>query len=220
MAYNNRTSRDASGTSIDVAFDDNLQRVALAIGGEGAQLPLPVGRTSAAGSAGFVLSNEDLAAINALGTILTAIGNKLPAALGQGTMAQSLSVTFASDQSPVDIDGAVALAADRVNIGGVDLLPKYAAISAASAGDNTAVAAVVGKKIRVLSYAMVADNAVTARFQSDTTDLTGAMSFAASGGISATFSPVGHFETAVGVALQLNLGSAVGVRGHLVYVEV
>ncbi len=104
--------------------------------------------------------------------------------------------------------------------GSTSLTPKFAAISAASSGDNTVVALVSGKKIRVLSYVLVADGAVTAKFQSDATDLTGAMSFAANGGASVPFCPVGHFETASGVALQLNLGGAVGVRGHLTYVEV
>lgn len=112
------------------------------------------------------------------------------------------------------------LSTSAIRDGSTSLTPKFAAISAASSGDNTAVAAVTSKKIRVLSYSLVADGAVTARFQSDTTDLTGAMSFAENGGISCAFSPVGHFETAAGVALQLNLGGAVGVRGHLTYVEV
>jgi uncharacterized protein YigE (DUF2233 family) len=46
------------------------------------------------------------------------------------------------------------------------------------------------------------------------------MSFAANGGISAPYSPVGLFETAAGAALVLNLSGANAVSGHLVYLEV
>jgi hypothetical protein len=141
-------------------------------------------------------------------------------AANQTTANASLASIDGKLTSPITISGAVAMAADKVNVGGTDLTPKFAAIAASASGDNTAVAAVTGKKIRVLAYTVVAAGAVSAKFQSDTTDLTGALSFAANGGASVAFSPVGHFETASGVALQLNLGSAVAVGGHLVYVEV
>ena len=98
--------------------------------------------------------------------------------------------------------------------------PRYASISGASSGDNAIVAAVTGKKIRVLSYAIVGAGAVSAKFRSGTTDITGAMSFAANGGAAVGFSPVGHFETAAGSALNVNLSGAVAVAGHLTYILV
>lgn len=97
----------------------------------------------------------------------------------------------------------------------------FAVIDAALSGDNTIVAADGTKKIKVLSYAMVADAAVVARWKSGAAgNLSGAMSIAATGGIA---SPVatpggGHLlETAVNQALVLNLGAAIGVRGHCSY---
>jgi hypothetical protein len=97
----------------------------------------------------------------------------------------------------------------------------FASVDAAANGDNTIVAADATKKIKVLSYTLVADGAVTARWKSGAgSNLSGAMSLAANGGVA---SPVatpggGHLlETAVNQALVLNLGSATGVRGHVSY---
>jgi hypothetical protein len=76
--------------------------------------------------------------------------------------------------------------------------------------------------VRVTGYQLVAAGAVTAKFQSNTTDLTGAMSLI-------TGTPVGQqvsgrpgtrpclFKTAKGQPLNLTLGGAVQVSGHLNY---
>lgn len=97
----------------------------------------------------------------------------------------------------------------------------FASISAATSGNNTLVAAAAaGLKIKVVSYVLVADAAVTATFQSGAagTALSGAMSLAANGGVSAISQPSSHlFETAAATLLNLSLGGAVGVRGHLSY---
>ena len=97
--------------------------------------------------------------------------------------------------------------------------PLYAAISGATSGNNTVVAARTGVKIRVLSYTLVAASAVTVRFESgaDGTALTGVMSIGANGGISTTYNPAGHFETAVSTLLNMELGGAVQVSGHITY---
>jgi hypothetical protein len=99
---------------------------------------------------------------------------------------------------------------------------KYAVIDDASSGDNEVIAAVSGKKIRVLSYVMITAGAVTARFESGAggTALTGQMSIGANGGASSGYVPVGHFETAAGAALNLELSGAVSVDGHITYIEV
>jgi hypothetical protein len=102
------------------------------------------------------------------------------------------------------------------------LAPKYAKISAAGAGDNTVVAAVAGSKIRVLSYRFQAGGDVDVKFRSGAggTDLTGAMSAGAKGGGGgAAYSPAGHFESAAGAALVVNLSLSVQVSGHLCYIE-
>jgi hypothetical protein len=64
----------------------------------------------------------------------------------------------------------------------------------------------------------VADAANVAKWNNGTTAISGAMALAANGGVAAPFCPVGHFQTAVNTALNLNLASALGVRGHLTYI--
>lgn len=99
---------------------------------------------------------------------------------------------------------------------------KYSIIDAALSGDNTIVAAVTGKKIRVLSCWVVAAAAVTVRFESGAggTALTGQANAGANGGFVLPFNEGGWFETASGSLLNLELGGAVSVDGSLSYVEV
>jgi hypothetical protein len=117
---------------------------------------------------------------------------------------------------------AAGLQTNRVLDGTTALTPKFASIDIAANGDTTEVALVAGKKIRVLAYRFQSAGAVAVRFKSGaSTSLTGAMSTgAAGGGGGAAFNPIGHFETASGEALVINLSAAVQVSGHLVYVEV
>lgn len=100
--------------------------------------------------------------------------------------------------------------------------PKFAAIDDATSGNNTLVAAVASKKLRVLSYVLVAAGTVNARFESGAngTALTGQMNLVANTGVSSGFNPLGHFETAANTLLNLELSAAVSVDGHLTYVEV
>ena len=102
------------------------------------------------------------------------------------------------------------------------LTPKFAVIDHATNGDNTVVAAVVSKKIRVLSGLLISAGTVTARFESGAggTALTGQMSLVANVGFQIPYSPVGNFETAAGSLLNLELSAAVSVDGWLVYLEV
>ncbi len=98
--------------------------------------------------------------------------------------------------------------------------PQHALISGATSGNNTLVAAVTGKRIRVLSYFMVAAAAVVARFESDAdgTALTGVMSMIA-GVPHSAHDPTGLFETDVAAELlNMELGGAVQVSGFLTYV--
>lgn len=99
---------------------------------------------------------------------------------------------------------------------------QYLAIAVA-ATDNTLVAAVAAKKIRVVSLFMVASGgANNARFESGTggTALTGVMNLAANGQLPLPFNPAGWFETAVNTLLNLELSAATAVGGVLGYVLV
>jgi hypothetical protein len=100
--------------------------------------------------------------------------------------------------------------------------PKFAAIDAATSGDNTIVAAVSSKKIRVLSAFLIAAGTVNARFESGAggTALTGQMNLVANSGFVLPFNPIGWFQTAATTLLNLELSGAVSVDGALTYVEV
>lgn len=105
---------------------------------------------------------------------------------------------------------------------GIARTVKHAVIDHATSGDNTIVAAVTGKKIRVISLAIVAAGAVSVRFESAAggTALTGQMALPANGGFAPPASRWGHFETVAGELLNLELSGAVSVDGWLKYVEV
>lgn len=92
-----------------------------------------------------------------------------------------------------------------------------APVNAANSGSNEIVAAVADRRIRVTQVFFVVDSAVTVQARSAANNLTGAMSFAANGGIVLPYNEQGWFTTNRGEAFNLNLGGAVGVRGALKY---
>lgn len=117
------------------------------------------------------------------------------------------------------------LATDAIMNGTTALTPKFTAIAAATSGDNTLVAAVASKKIRVLGIMGVvsaatniyfADGAATVIFGGSTNKI----NLAANGGFVLPFNPAGWFETAAGQLLKVNLSAANSFSGGLVYVEV
>lgn len=141
------------------------------------------------------------------------------AALVRALLSVGIEVDLLANPGEDIGDVTARLATDYLKNGTTNLTPKFAIINAAS-GDNEIVAAVVGKKIRVLSYQAVLAAAATFRFEDGAagTALTGIMSFGNNGGISVPFSPLGHFETTANTALSLEVtGDA---DGHITYVEV
>ena len=99
---------------------------------------------------------------------------------------------------------------------------RRAAIDVAVNGDNTLVAAVTGRAIRVVSVVLVPAAAVTIRFESGAggTALSGQMNLAAYDIFVLSRNEDGWFETASGALLNLELSGAVSVDGALTYVEV
>ena len=107
--------------------------------------------------------------------------------------------------------------------GAVPLLPKFAVISASASGDNTVVAAVAGKKIRVLAAVTVMTGTTvsqTWKSANGGTAISGAMTPLQGGVIPLPYNPLGWFETIAGQLLNLSLGGAQAVGGAVVYVEV
>lgn len=156
-----------------------------------------------------------------------------------GTVATSSSLVLGgqaiSGANPVPVNQSNPLPAGTNTIGGViarastgviyngtsALTPKFAAIAASSAGDNTLIAAVSGKRLRVLKYTVLTPGSVSLKFRSGATaDLTGPMPLAANCGVGGAYCPAGLFETAPGQPLVLNLSSGAAVAGHLTYIEV
>lgn len=96
---------------------------------------------------------------------------------------------------------------------------KFAKIALTDSGDL--VALVANRKIRVVSLFFVILGNQTVKFQSGaSTDLTGAMSPGANGGLSLPFNQAGWFETAAGEKLNAVLGGATTLAGGLTYQEV
>lgn len=137
---------------------------------------------------------------------------------GQAAMANSAPVVIASNQTAVPTTGAPDTSA--LYAGTTSLVPKFAVITASASGSTSVVALVAAKKIRVISYVVVANAAVNIKFQSNATDETGLLYLSANGGVSGAYAPTGHFETNAGEALNINLSAAVAVGGHITYVEV
>lgn len=117
-------------------------------------------------------------------------------------------------------DRTASLRLAKTHIGDTVVTTLFADIASSASGDNEVVAAVPGKKIRVLAYTIIASGDVDVKWRSAATDLTGVMPFTINSGVAHGYAPVGYFETASGEALNLNLSDAVAVGGYLVYVEV
>ncbi len=166
----------------------------------------------------------DTTAVSAI-SVLKQISASVQAPPSQAVTNAGVFVTQPTLQAGTALIGKASVGQDSATVyaGTTAMTPKFASVSAASSGNNTVVAAVASRKIRVLQYRLQADADVTFKFRDNTAgvDLTGAMSSGAKGGGGgAAFCPVGLFETASGNALVLTLGSAIQVSGHIVYVEV
>lgn len=112
------------------------------------------------------------------------------------------------------------LNSDAILTAGVANTPLFAVIDAATSGDNTLIAAVASKKIRVLSLFLVSAGTVNVRFESGAsgTALTGQMNLVANTGFVLPFNPCGWFETAANTLLNLELSGAVSVDGCIQYI--
>ncbi len=130
------------------------------------------------------------------------------------------SATDASVAAPLPVQASIE--SNQMTAGGTVVTPKFAVIDAATSGDNTLVAAVASKKVRVLALFLVAAGTVNVRLESGAggTALTGQMNLVANTGFVLPYNPAGWFETASNTLLNLELSAAVSVDGALTYVEV
>ena len=115
---------------------------------------------------------------------------------------------------------SAAVATDKMMESLTELTPKFALIGAGTA-TGTVVAAVGGKKIRVVRFTVDMPSAGTVTWRSGATDISGSITLPGSAPWSGAYCPVGHFETAVGSALILGLaGGPVYAGGMVTYLEV
>lgn len=106
---------------------------------------------------------------------------------------------------------------------GTTSLPVKTAFGApAGSGQNTIVAAVTSKKIRVIGYMLQGTGTVSAKFRTGaSTDISMLHDFQAREGFVAPITRDGfYFETTSGAALTINLSTAVGVNVQVWYIEV
>lgn len=130
------------------------------------------------------------------------------------------SASDASVAAPVPVQSSIE--SNQMTAGGTVVTPKFATIAASTSGNNTLIAAVTSKKIRVLAAAFVSNGTVNAKFQSGAggTDLTGLFYTVANTGAVLPFNSAGWFETGSNTLLNLNLSGAVAVGGCITYIEV
>lgn len=96
---------------------------------------------------------------------------------------------------------------------------QFARVNASTDGDNTVVAAVAAKKIRVLGYNLTSRTAGLLTVKSSTTSTLAELDLVADtpvpyGG------PAPAFETVAGELLNFNVAATVDVVGHITYVLV
>ncbi len=90
-------------------------------------------------------------------------------------------------------------------------------IDTSSSGDNTLIAGVVGKRIVVLGYTLIAGDIVNVQWKSAANKLSGVLTLIGSTGASPATNPRGVLICNPGESLKLNLSLAIYVGGHLTY---
>lgn len=152
-------------------------------------------------------------------SVLEALG-RIEKLLSQQRQAEGRVLGLVPKQPQTAADGSQTVTVNNLPI--TALSPLRALISTSMSGTSQVVAAVATKKIRVLTGFLVAAAAVSVKFQSAAipTDLTGAMPFAANGGLAIPYTELGQFDTIAGEALSINLSGAVAVGGAITYVTV
>lgn len=195
-----------------------------------------IGTVNVASSQTIAVTNATAANLKAeLGASTAAIG-KLAANSGVDIGDVDILSIAAGDNNIGNVDLASAIPAGTNLVGKISagndtttvysgataLTPKFAAIAAASSGNNTVIAAVADKKIRVLAAQFMSAGTVNAKWQTAAggTDLTGLAYLIANTGMVLPYNPVGWFETGVNALLNLNLSGAIAVGGSITYIEV
>ncbi len=224
---------DATITGTAILFESNTGTNALSAVSNSTPLPISDagGVITIDGTVTANLSATDNAVLDSIDTSTQGI---LADTAAIQTAVETIDNAISGSEMQVDVVGAlpagtnligrVSASSETSTIydGTTALTPKFAIIDAATSGDNTLVAAVTSKKIRVHALFVVSAGTVTARFESGAggTALTGQMNLVANTGFVLPYNPVGWFETASNTLLNLELSGAISCDGSLVYTEV
>lgn len=190
--------------------------------------------TANAGTGNFTVVQSTAASLNAtvVGTGTFAVQAAQSGTWNVGTVTTVTTVSTVTAVTAItnalpagtNLLGQISASAETATIysGTTALTPKFAAITASASGATTIVAAVGGKRIRVIRWSLSSNGSVNIKWQSHVTptDLTGLhylTQYASAGG---AYCPQGIFQTVSGEALDINLSGAIAVGGELTYVEV
>lgn len=215
-------AKDATGATVEILTDE----VTDAVLGTGQKQIVGVMDATPNSTNKLIVDSSGRAKVDASGVAVPVTDNSGSLTVDDGggsiTVDGTVIVSSGPAASRTTDSIAAALATDSIMNGLTALPPKFIPISASASGATTVVAAVTGKKIRLLGFFLVTSAASSIAFRSGTTitQKTGDMPFAANGGISVPFSPAGYFETVAGEALQINLSATASVGGMAVYIEV
>jgi hypothetical protein len=111
--------------------------------------------------------------------------------------------------SSYEVSGAINTASDLTQV-------KRAFATGATATTHPIVAAVAGKKIRVLAFFITTVDGLNLLFKSGSTTISANI---AASGVMSTYCPHGWFETAAGEALGFAIDAAESTSVQVVYVE-
>src|SRR3990167_5464464 len=120
-----------------------------------------------------------------------------------------------------NVSGSTVISYPQITLaqGTTVLTPSFASLSFATSGAQTIVSSVANSVVRVLQWNLVAASTNSLQWRSGTSAISGMMAFAANGGISVPYSPVGLFQGTSGSALNLFSETATSVGGSIVYLQ-
>lgn len=104
-----------------------------------------------------------------------------------------------------------------IQVSGGLAVVKRAFATGATIATHTLVAAVTGKKIRVLAFFATTVDGLNLTFKSGSTTISANLAFS---GVMSTYNPHGWFETAAGEALGFAIDAAESTSVQVTYVEV
>jgi len=184
---------------------------------------LAAGSTLTASLTAGTTLTASLTAGSTIGVILTTASITTGSSVGvQISTASVVRVESGTTVLTANVSGSTVIAYTQTNQlwqGTTSLTPLFGSISFATSGAQTIATSVAAASIRVLQWNVVCASTTSLQWRSGTSALTGLMPFAANGGISVPFSPVGLFQATSGSSLVLFNESASSVGGSIVYLR-